>query len=133
MNKPHESFWPDNFGVEPEITPLTILKEQASLLGERTKNLVEGSVQTGVGAELEFRHSLYLVVPTLTNYRYFLLSVHHNPSIYPLEIRDGTSNRMILSHNFDEFRENLKEILSSDRVKRIVSTLLAYAMEPSSA
>jgi hypothetical protein len=133
MSNQRESYWPTDFGVEVEITPLTILKEQAALLGERTKNIVEGRVQTKVDEKMEFRHSLYLVVPTLANYRYFLLSVHHKPAIYPIQIFDGTSDREVTARDFEEFKEKLKEILSSDRVKRIIGTLLTYACEPASA
>ncbi len=63
--QPSESEWPTDFGVETEITPLTILKEQAVLLGERTKNVVEARVQTKLDEKMEVRHSLYLIVPTL--------------------------------------------------------------------
>jgi hypothetical protein len=127
MDTKRESFWPTDFGVATEITPLTILKEQAAFLGERTKNLIEGRVQTKVEDKMEFRHSLYLIVPTLSNYRFFLLSVHHKPAIYPIQIFDGTSDREITARDFDEFQVRLKEILSSDRVKRIIGNLLTHA------
>jgi hypothetical protein len=128
MSEQRENYWPTDFGVPAEVTPLTVLKEQATFLGERTKNLIEGRVQTKVeGEAMKFRHSLYLVVPTLGNYRYFLLSVTHNPTIYPIEIFDATSERAIMARDFEEFKEKLREILSSDRVKRIVGSLLSYA------
>jgi hypothetical protein len=62
MNNQRESFWPTDFGVATEVTPLTILKEQAGFLGQRTKNLIEGRVQTKVEDKLELRHSFYPVV-----------------------------------------------------------------------
>ena len=45
-------------------TPLVILREQAALLGAKTQNLVEASVNTFV-SEGSFYHSLDLVVPSL--------------------------------------------------------------------
>ncbi len=102
-------------------------------MGERTKNLVEGRVQTKVDEKMEFRHSLYLLVPTLGNYRYFLLSVHHKPEIYPIRTLDATMDRQEAASDLDQFREKLREILSSDRVRRIIGTLLTYATAPTSA
>lgn len=127
MSITRENYWPTDFGVDTEITPLTVLKEQAALLGERTKNLVEGVVQTRPEDKAEFRHSLYLSVPTLANYRYFLLSVAEEPRGYPVRIFDGTSDTSFEAHDLDEFRERLKEILSSDRVRKLVGNLLRYA------
>ncbi len=133
MSDQRESYWPTDFGVETEITPLTILKEQAVLLGERTKNVVKARVQTKLDEKMEVRHSLYLIVPTLGNYRYFLLSVHHKPEIYPIRIFDGTTDRELTAFSLDQFKEKLREILSSDRVRRIIGNLLTYATAPSSA
>lgn len=136
MDNQRESYWPTDFGVAMEVTPLTILKEQATFLGQRTRNLIEGRVQTKVEDKMELRHALYLIVPTLSNYRFFLLSVHQKPGINPIRIFDATSDREMIARDFDEFTGTLEEILSSDRVKRIVGNLLTYAttseLEPSS-
>lgn len=127
MSIMRENYWPTDFGVDTEITPLTVLKEQAANLGQMTKNLVEGVVQTRPEVNAEFRHSLYLSVPTLANYRYFLLSVTEEPKGYPVRIFDGTSDTSYEVQDLDEFRERLKEILSSDRVRKLVRNLLRYA------
>ena len=133
MNDKRENYWPTDFGVDVEITPLTILQEQAALLGERTKNVVEGRVQTKVEDGMEFYHSLFLIVPTLGNYRYFLLSVRYRPAVYPIRVFDATTDREVEARDVDEFKEKLKAILSSDRVRKIIGTLLTYASSPTLA
>jgi hypothetical protein len=76
-----------------------LLREQASLLGERTKGLVLGEVESSerpvegfetyvdeaLSAETRVVHShtLYLVAPALDNYQYALLSVEHDFQPYP--------------------------------------------------
>ncbi len=80
---------------------------------------------------MEFRHSLYLSVPTLGNYRYFLLSVQEKPGIYPIKIFDGTGEGWDEARSIDEFKEKLKGILSSERVRKRVGSLLSYATSPS--
>ena len=38
--------WPDDIAVTSLQVPVTILRQQATLLGEKTKNLVEGEVSS---------------------------------------------------------------------------------------
>ena len=40
-----ENLWPDDITVMGKKAPVTILREQASMLGEKTKNIVIGQVQ----------------------------------------------------------------------------------------
>jgi hypothetical protein len=105
-------------------TPLAILREQAALLGTKTKNLVEAEVNTSRSGET-FNHSLELVVPALDNYTYSLLKISHGVSIYPVTwFSDGKY------HRFDTEEEFIKWLgakLSSTDTKRIVANLLAQA------
>ena len=41
--------WPANIADSNLTTPVTILKEQAALLGEKTRQLVKGEVVTQAG------------------------------------------------------------------------------------
>jgi hypothetical protein len=126
MDEQLEDFWPSDLGVVTEITPVTILKEQAARLGERTKNLVEAKVFTTAKSQ-GFHHALYLLVPTLGSYRYELLSVYHSPSNFPIKVFDSTVDGQIEVLTLDEFKAILREILSSDRVRRIINNLISYA------
>ena len=101
-------------------TPLVILREQASLLGSKTKNLVEASVTTHANGNI-FHHSFDLVVPALDRYTYNLFTIIHGPSLYPVTVW-GTPV-MFLSE--EQFIEWLGAKLSSPDTKRIVSILLS--------
>jgi hypothetical protein len=101
-------------------TPLVILREQAALLGAKTKNLVEASVSTHVSGN-DFIHIFNLVVPALDSYTYNLLAVYHGASIYPVSVLGShTSFR-----TEQEFVDWLGAKLSSPDTKRIVANLLA--------
>jgi hypothetical protein len=100
-------------------TPLVILREQAALLGAKTKNLVEASVNTHADGDT-FIHNFNLDVPALGRYRYNLFNIQHGPSIYPVTVSS--------KHRLDteqEFIEWLGAKLSSPETKRIVANLLA--------
>src|ERR1039458_10709636 len=78
-------FWPANIADSNLITPVTILKEQAALLGEKTRQLVKGEVVTQTTGNL-FVHYFYIAHPTLS-YKYELFTVSHGISFYPLTMR----------------------------------------------
>ena len=99
---------------------LVLLREQASLLGERTKGLVRGEIESSerpvdgfetyvndaLSAEIRVVHShtLFLVAPALGNYQYALLSVAHDFQPYPCRARyhpklpDGEGSSVGMSH-----------------------------------
>jgi hypothetical protein len=130
------NLWPEDIAVTDVVAPVTILKEQASLLGERTKNLVEGSVVTpgtvrGVDFMLKnrFSYGFDLVAPALNNYRYRLFSISHGVEFYPLTINGSealTSDEFHVN-NEEEFLKALEAIFSSDKTKGIISSLIAQS------
>src|SRR3989442_9298254 len=67
-----DDLWPADIATaEQVVAPVTILKQQASLLGQRTKNLVEAVVETEpVDYGRIMRHNFIIVVPPLSFYRY---------------------------------------------------------------
>lgn len=119
-------FWPD-ISASKLRTPLSIMKQQAALLGKHTNNLVEAEVVTRSEAGRLY-HRLFLVAPTL-DYRYQLLSASHDVKLYPVETHVGTGPLLLSRVISDEpeFVAWLKEILSSDETKRIIDALLAQA------
>src|SRR5229473_2311676 len=78
--------------AEPVRTPVTILKEQATLLGSKTNQMVLAEVKTEV-EEGEFVHAFELVVPFLEYYRYRLFTVQHSITLYPV-VPGGTLIRL---------------------------------------
>jgi hypothetical protein len=101
-------------------TPLVILREQASLLGSKTKNLVEASVKTHASGD-HFHHSFDLVVPALDRYTYSLFKIIHGPSIYPVNVYGEPT--ILLTE--EQFLNWLGATLSSIETKRIISNLLS--------
>jgi|ERR1017187_1630186 hypothetical protein len=101
-------------------TPASIMREQAALLGAKTKYLVEALVSTTVSSD-SFFHNFNLVVPSLDNYTYNLFTVYHGVSIYPVSV--WSSHTSIETE--EQFVEWLRATLSSPGTKRIVSNLLA--------
>ena|SRR5579875_1469428 len=111
-----------------EPTPLSILREQAALLGQKTKNLVEGKVETSATPNRSLVHSFTIVVPPLDFYEYELFRVAHNPgSPYPVTVRDGTEQELSTEKEFVEW---LKSKLSSPQTMKLIGTLLAQEHFP---
>lgn len=147
--------WPEDLIGQPEIkAPVTILKEQASLLGKKTKNLIEAEVRPDQEVETpttlerimgqtrprlllnegEFRYDFYLVAKTL-GYRYKLLSIQHDINLYPvamlpdedimMEISDGQKVQKQWAKSEPELIELLQRIFTAQKTRRVIQALLA--------
>jgi hypothetical protein len=114
-------FWGE---IETSVvkTPLSIMREQAAALGPRTKNLVEAKVETKIFGG-QFIHTFELVVPSLDNYTYQLFKIQHPANLYPIEVFGAS----IALRTEDEFLGWLRDRLSSEQTRKIVSNLLAQA------
>jgi hypothetical protein len=107
-------------------TPLAVLREQAALLGPKTKNLVEAMVTTSRDRfQDEFVHHFSLVVPTLDNYTYELFRVTHSIDLYPVGVPLTVPNRPLSLKSEEEFLAWLQQELSSPKTKSIIANLLA--------
>jgi hypothetical protein len=151
MSSTIPNLWPTDLAPTVERTPLTILKEQAAQLGVRTKNLLEGRVDTTTHLEflaptknlLEghvifpqdevqsrvFRHVFSIVAPSLGGYRYELLAVGHRVEPYPLVAHfyghpsaKPESKELASEAAFIDY---LREVFASDETRRIIGALLA--------
>lgn len=80
------NLWPNNISETNDVSPVSLLREQANLLGEKTKNLVVADVSRGSFDNQNFVYHFYIVAPTLNNYRYRLFTVEHGIEMYPLTI-----------------------------------------------
>lgn len=146
--------WPDKIKVDKVITPVTILRQQASLLGKKTKNIVQGEVanwKLGIGEEYDFQYLFYIVAPALDNYRYRLLGLFYDvSSLYPViidvddvEIQKEIPSKfnykvktlgsttevkiIVKANSEEEFMEVLKAIFNSTKVLRVISVLLSQS------
>lgn len=132
--------WPAEIDVTSLIPPATILREQATMLGKRTKNIVLGEVKAREVENQDFSYDFYIVAPALGNYRYKLFTISYSVDLYPVIIeieknivygmlenrRGGLINPMKVDSE-DMFLEILKEIFGSSKTKRVISTLLAQS------
>jgi len=141
--------WPDVLSTVDQRSPLTILKEQASLLGEKTQNIViavleEASVS---GAWLPrvfpLNYVFLLTCPALSHYRFRLFTIGYDIDMYPVyfdhdsdvreEIMEETNGKLlgkdniIRAANEEEFTEVLKRTFSSKKAVRVIRALLSQA------
>jgi len=120
--------WPSDIGIVTLVTPVSILREQAAFLGEKTGNLVQAEVKTTSNGP-SVVHSLYLIAPAMGGYRYRLLSAAHNVEVYPLNINFEPTSVSIMVETEDEFTEYLGELLSSEKTINIVKSLVAQSRQ----
>ncbi|MBD2490572.1 hypothetical protein [Aulosira sp. FACHB-615] len=126
MSPNNKNLWgelPKNVEVR---TPYLILKEQASILTQMTQGLLIGEVDRRPSLDQDiFSVRLMIKVPALNSYTYSVVEVIYPLQLYPLEIRDLTGSfRDVQCSSEQEFEVSLGQILSSDPIKRVISTLL---------
>lgn len=114
-------------------TPLFLLKEQARLLSEQTKGLLQGEVRSNVAGDGRLMISLYVLVPALNNYRYKVLDVLQAPALFPGTIWSGSVDSGGEFDNLEEFRNRLQEVLSNSDLEKILGGLLSQATSASAA
>jgi hypothetical protein len=140
--------WPNDIAFTGVKAPVSILKEQASLLGEKTKNLLKAEVRLSEPDLLDtqsvmekmfglrqFYYAFYFVAPTLNNYRYKLFTISHGIQLYPVQINiDDDIKFEVLGKNTDgiitasseeEFIEILKKVFNASKTKKIMQSILA--------
>ncbi|HUT93491.1 MAG TPA: hypothetical protein VMY37_28765 [Thermoguttaceae bacterium] len=150
MAEAARDLWPPDIDVKSVVPPVVILREQASLLAERTRSLVRGEVESEEKLaesveqyltdalkpenRIEYKHTLVLVTPALESYRYVLLSVRHDFQPYPCRAVfhpdptwdiEGESSLP----NEQEFVGWLKHMLARPETKRVIQALLYQAQE----
>jgi hypothetical protein len=116
-----EDLWPANIAESNMVTPVSILKEQAALLGEKTKQLVTGEVSTQVVGSLLIQH-FSISAPTLA-YQYELFTMQHGVSFYPAVIHHLNDSFQIKDEA--ELKAKLKEILAAQHTLNVVHSILA--------
>ncbi|HEX9925913.1 MAG TPA: hypothetical protein VGD99_24870 [Anaerolineae bacterium] len=153
-----KSLWPDKIEFsDKEKPPVSILREQATYLGEKTQNLVTAEVAsvagdidnslydavqslaaTAMGSQKRtlkkdyFYDIFYLVAPALNNYRFELfITVRKIDQFYPIEIRSDTLDidwRELNSQ--DELLTELGNIFSHPKTIKIIESMLVQSGWP---
>ncbi len=144
-----EDLWPEELEAAKIRPPVSILREQASLLGQKTKNLVEGDV-IGIERGKDISYSFSLVAPALSGYRYLLFTMSHDIRMYPLSINmEGeilvdvnpelyhgwgvgpdiyASVHNEVAENEAEFLTLLKKIFSATKTKQLIAAMLSQSI-----
>jgi hypothetical protein len=116
--------WAPDLVREGIRTPLSILRQQASLLGSKTNNLVEAEVQTATNSPSEFVHN-FVIVASVLSYRYSLCQARHGIELYPVGgTFDGHQTTLVSEQTLLEW---LKQVLTSEKTKSVVSALIAQS------
>ncbi len=142
MHAYQKDLWGDLTIQEGPMPPIVILREQANLLDQKTKNILRGEIISIVpeyeAEENKFQqidkiiHQFMIIVPALKNYRYELFSVSHSINqAYPASFHmpENFSEKEIRAHSETEFEHTLADILSSSYTKNIIQNLLIQTKE----
>ena len=138
------NLWPNQIVHQGMKAPVTILKEQAYLLGQMTKNIVEAHVSFNnanqVATEsLPFHYLFFIVAPALQNYRYKLFSIEYDIDIYPIIFHLSDDIKKDIPEEFvnekgevkaqseDEFQSILAEIFKGQKTLRVINAMLAQS------
>jgi hypothetical protein len=124
-----ENLWPDLSDAETVRSPRAYLNDQAEELSGMTNGLLEGKTElekTGGG----FSVHLQVIVPNLNRYRYTVLLAHYDPVLlYPAILEDLANEVEHECLDQEQFVATLREVLSSDVVRRVLLALLSQARE----
>ena len=122
-----QNLWGDLTEIDIVRTPAMILQEQAALLGQLTNEVLNGLVRRdSLVPENKFNMALYIVAPALSRYRFKVLELSYRvDEAYPVVVRDSIGGYKVEVHDEAELIEILKALLTSESVKRVISTLIS--------
>jgi hypothetical protein len=145
------NLWSDDIRVDV-LTPLVILRSQASLLRQMTKGILEAEVTTATSDSGAVQHQLDLIAPALNRYRHrVLIAKHERDQVYPVIVEaecfqpKTASQRVALSMSTlgtgtpgdwrpkadteQEFIDLVGKALHSGEVRSIIQSLIARSNE----
>lgn len=124
------SLWPSDFGDLDVLTPATILRQQGAYLGEKTKGVVLGRVDTKAGPDNQIEHCFRLFCQPLA-YALLLLWISHDVmTIYPAVVntRDGPPHYYKVAGP-DALMRSLKEIFATPATVTIIASMIAQSSQ----
>lgn len=139
MNTKIKSLWGNFSELDNIQSPYIILKNQASKLTHLTNNLLVGNVEKFLfqdNRQYQNASVLKIEVPSLKNYSIEVVRIDYNFDLYPLLLKSKvidiglfglSKSKECASEN--DLNKALEEVLSSNKVKRIIGTLLKEVEE----
>ncbi|MBI4817175.1 MAG: hypothetical protein HY791_13010 [Deltaproteobacteria bacterium] len=130
----------DLWGDIPSVsarTPVDVLREQASLLKQKTFGKLTGFVTQPASSDHgKISATLGVQSPALDDYSVALIRITYPAELYPVEVDNllerGRRPRAIfepsdsVASSEGEFLDVLRNIFASDRVRQVLSGLLAH-------
>ena len=120
-----QNLWGELPTVEHARTPLSILREQANLLGQLTDRLLEGEIVVNSSSVEQLEAHLNIVAPTLGGYSVTILILRYGLDMYPVQIQHALEESVRISAKDEESLLNaLKRIFTSASVQKVIKSLL---------
>ena len=119
-----KSIWGEIPEVDPIKTPLSILKEQASLLGEKTNGLLDGQISIKKQIVDNVIVSMSIVAPVLGEYTVEIIQIHYGLEFYPVRVFNLIDNSKVDAPDESSFQTALTLVFRSEEVRRIISILI---------
>ena len=130
-----KNLWPERFEENPKRPPKNFFEEQAEILTKITNAVASAEVVEdrleAVFHEADFCYRFDITGKYLPNYRFKVLSFSHDITLYPVafkldsalaeELRVGDS---LTIGSPEELQIFLERVLTSDRIKNIVGSIL---------
>jgi hypothetical protein len=124
--------WPEDLRVPDETTPALLMRQQAELLGQRTKGRVEAEVITSPLDHGELAHHFRLKATALGGYVHSLFIVTHRKTRpYPVVVQQvlredtGKTGQLLMCNSEAEFKLLLRQLFASAETRQAVDALLA--------
>ena len=124
-----ENMWGEINDPVNQQTPTSILREQAAILSQMTKGVLIGSLEPEPTNNNALVYNFAVTAPAINNHKFLILTVQYSITIYPLTLTDRTTQVQRQCLNEEAFTANLKNILSSLQVKRVISALLIQSRD----
>jgi hypothetical protein len=126
-----ENMWGEISDPVNQRTPTSILREQAAILNQLTKGVLIGSIEQEPTNNNTLIYHFAVTAPAINNHKFSILTVQYSFTIYPLTLTDRTTQVQRQCLNEEAFIANLKGILSSTQVRRVISALLIQSRDNS--
>ena len=141
-----KNLWPEKFEPESLPPPKILLQEQGNLLTKITGGMVQAEVaplreidQILNSLKNDFAYNFDILGPFLDNYRFTLLKLSHDIAIYPvkmlvneevskeLKLQVTSGGGAFVAASPEEFEEILQRIFQSDRLKKVIGSIIALS------
>ncbi len=114
------NLWPEGIEARRVNSPVAILRAQAAILAEKTKNNVKATVEERRRIKSDsFEFDFIIDGPALGNYRYRLFTMIHDISLYPvrLELDEAVQTEIAHKYAFDFAFDNIGEAIVATYAK----------------